>query len=121
MSNHQPTSIDDLVRIEEQRFVERMPRSAQMAERAAGSMAGGLTSSWANTRPIPVWVERGQGGHIWDVDGNEYVDYHGGYGVNVVGHANPHVVDAVQRRVALGCSMRPAMTRRAGSVAPGCL
>jgi glutamate-1-semialdehyde 2,1-aminomutase len=97
-----PTSIDDLVRVEEQRFIDRMPRSAKMAERAVGSMAGGLTSSWANTRPIPVWVERGEGGHLWDVDGNEYVDYHGGYGVNVVGHANPRVVAAVQRRVAQG-------------------
>jgi glutamate-1-semialdehyde 2,1-aminomutase len=102
MPTTKPTSIDDLVRIEERRFVERMPRSAAMAASAVNSMAGGLTSSWANTRPIPVWVDRGLGGHIWDVDGNEYVDYHGGYGVNVVGHANPHVVDAVQRRVALG-------------------
>ena len=39
---------------------------------------------------------------MWDVDGNEYVDYHAGYGVNVVGHANPAVVEAVQRRVTLG-------------------
>ncbi len=65
-------------------------------------MPGGVTSSWSSTRPIPVWVERGLGSHVWDADGNEYVDYHAGYGVNVVGHANPAVVEAVQRRVTRG-------------------
>ncbi len=39
---------------------------------------------------------------MWDIDGNEYVDYHNGYGVMVMGHAHPKIVEAVQRRVALG-------------------
>jgi glutamate-1-semialdehyde 2,1-aminomutase len=73
-----------------------------MYERAQQVMPGGVTSSWASTRPIPLWVERGHGGHVWDVDGNEYVDLHAGYGVNVVGHAHPAVVEAVQRRVTMG-------------------
>ena len=40
--------------------------------------------------------------HVWDIDGNEYVDYHNGYGVMVMGHAHPKIVEAVQKRVALG-------------------
>jgi glutamate-1-semialdehyde 2,1-aminomutase len=39
---------------------------------------------------------------VWDIDGNEYVDYHNGYGVMVMGHAHPKIVEAVQRRVELG-------------------
>jgi glutamate-1-semialdehyde 2,1-aminomutase len=96
------TTIDDLIRDEEARFLERTPRSQSMWREACELMPGGVTSSWASTRPIPVWIDRGEGSHVWDVDGNEYVDYHAGYGVNVVGHGNPHVVEAVQRRVTAG-------------------
>jgi glutamate-1-semialdehyde 2,1-aminomutase len=95
-------TLDDLIRAEERSFLERTPRSQEMWREACGVMPGGVTSSWASTRPIPVWIERGSGSHVWDVDGNEYVDYHAGYGVNVVGHGNPHVVEAVQRRVTMG-------------------
>ena len=65
-------------------------------------MPGGVCTSWSSSRPVPVWVDRGLGAHVWDADGTEYVDVHGGYGVNVVGHANPAVVRAVQDRVTKG-------------------
>jgi glutamate-1-semialdehyde 2,1-aminomutase len=99
---HAMTTIDELIREQETRFLERTPRSQSMWREASVLMPGGVTSSWASTRPIPVWIDRGEGSHVWDVDGNEYVDYHAGYGVNVVGHGNPHVVEAVQRRVTMG-------------------
>ena len=94
--------LDDLIRDEESRFVNRMAKTAELWERANQSLPGGVCSSWASSRPLPVWVSHGLGGHVWDADGNEYVDMHAGYGVNVVGHANPSVVRAVQERVALG-------------------
>jgi glutamate-1-semialdehyde 2,1-aminomutase len=96
------TTIDDLIRDQEAQFLARTPVSQSMWREACKVMPGGVTSSWASTRPIPVWIDRGRGSHVWDVDGNEYVDYHAGYGVNVVGHGNPHVVEAVQRRVTMG-------------------
>jgi glutamate-1-semialdehyde 2,1-aminomutase len=101
-TNQYQATIDDRVLAEEQRFTARNQRSQQLYERALAVMPGGVTSSWSSTRPIPVWISHGKGSHVWDVDGNEYVDVHAGYGVNVVGHANPAVVEAVQRRVALG-------------------
>jgi glutamate-1-semialdehyde 2,1-aminomutase len=52
--------------------------------------------------PHPIYIRRGAGSHVWDIDENEYVDYHNGYGVMVMGHAHPKIVEAVQRRVALG-------------------
>ena len=100
--NSSVTSLDDLVRREEALFIERMPGSRERSEAAQRVMPGGVASSWASSRPIPVWVSHGLGGRVWDVDGTEYIDLHGGYGVNVVGHAHPVVVEAVQRRVALG-------------------
>lgn len=95
-------SIDELIAAQEAEFSQRMRTSAELWKSAGRRMPGGVASSWASSRPVPVWVDRGLGGHVWDVDGTKYVDMHGGYGVNVVGHAHPAVVDAVQRRVAQG-------------------
>jgi glutamate-1-semialdehyde 2,1-aminomutase len=55
----------------------------------------------------PVLV-RGRGARVWDVDGNQFVEYGGGLRANVLGHAHPEVVDAVQRTAALGTNfVRP--------------
>ena len=94
--------LDELIRRHERRFLERQPQSATMTEDAARSLAGGVTSSWQITRPQVVWIDRGKGSHVWDVDGNEYVDLHGGYGVMLVGHAHPAIVEAVSARIAEG-------------------
>ncbi|MEQ1873488.1 MAG: aspartate aminotransferase family protein [Ilumatobacteraceae bacterium] len=95
-------TLDDIVRSEEATFLQRMPKTVELWERAKRSMPGGVCTSWSSSRPVPVWVSHGLGAHVWDVDGTEYVDVHGGYGVNVVGHANPAVVRAVQDRVTKG-------------------
>src|SRR5215813_10858312 len=73
-----------------------------MASLAAGSLAGGVTSNWQITAPQPVWLSHGLGSKIYDVDGNEYVDLHGGYGVGLAGHAHPAIVEAVRRQVGRG-------------------
>ena len=96
------SGIDTAILAEESRFLSRTPRSRALHEQATEVMPGGVTSSWSSSRPVPVWIDRGVGAYVWDADGNRYVDYHAGYGVNVVGHANPHVVEAVQRRVTEG-------------------
>ena len=96
------STIDDAITAEEAIFLSRTARSRALHEQATEVMPGGVTSSWSSSRPVPVWIDRGLGAHVWDADGNRYVDYHAGYGVNVVGHANPHVVEAVQRRVTEG-------------------
>jgi glutamate-1-semialdehyde 2,1-aminomutase len=94
--------LDELIAREERRFLERQPRSAELIKRAQGALAGGVTSSWQIARPQAVWLSHGEGSKVWDVDGNQYVDLHGGYGVMAVGHAHPAVVAAVSARVARG-------------------
>ena len=49
-----------------------------------------------------MWLSHGKGSKIYDVDGNEYVDLHGGYGAALAGHAHPAIVEAVRSQVGLG-------------------
>ncbi len=94
--------LDTLIADQERRFVERQPRSRALRQRALGSLAGGVTSSWQITAPQAVWLSHGAGSTIVDVDGNEYVDLHGGYGAGLAGHAHPAIVEAVREQVGRG-------------------
>ncbi len=91
-----------LIAEQERIFSRRQPESARLATRARRSLAGGVTSSWQITAPQPVWLSHGQGSKIYDVDGNEYVDLHGGYGAALAGHAHPAVVEAVRYQAGRG-------------------
>ena len=62
-------------------------------------MPGGVPSSFQRNDPWPTYIERGRGAQVWDVDGNEYLDFHNGFGVMCVGHANPVIAAAVKARV----------------------
>jgi glutamate-1-semialdehyde 2,1-aminomutase len=93
--------LEILIEQESDAFVARQPRSRELAARAR-HLAGGVTSSWQITEPQAVWISHGAGSRIVDVDGCEYSDFHGGYGVALAGHAHPAVVAAVQERVTRG-------------------
>lgn len=82
---------------EGERLIDRTPASAKLYERAVRSLPNGVASSFQANDPYPVYLERGYGSRVWDVDGTEYVDFHGGFGVNVVGHAHPKIVEAIRR------------------------
>ena len=94
--------LDQLIAEQEEVFVARQPISARLTTRAEHALAGGATSSWQIHRPQAIWISHGKGSKVYDVDGNEYVDLHGGYGAMAAGHAHPSVVAAVTKRVALG-------------------
>jgi glutamate-1-semialdehyde 2,1-aminomutase len=78
---------------------DRTAASARMFERAATVMPGGVPSQFQKTDPWPVYVQRGTGARVWDVDGNEYIDFHNGFGVMCVGHANPVIAAAVKAQM----------------------
>ena len=94
--------LDDIIAEEERVFIDRQPVSRDLRDRALRVLAGGVTSSWQITTPQAVWISHGDGSKIIDVDGNEYVDLHGGYGAGLAGHAHPAIVDAVRTQVARG-------------------
>ena len=95
-------SLDEIITGQEQIFAQRQPESRRLATLAASALAGGVTSSWQVTSPQPVWLSHGQGSKIYDVDGNEYVDLAGGYGVTLAGHAHPAIVEAIRSQAGLG-------------------
>jgi glutamate-1-semialdehyde 2,1-aminomutase len=94
--------LDEIIVEGERRFKERQPRSGALIGEAREVLAGGATSSWQIARPQMIWVSHGEGSRIYDADGGEYVDLHGGYGVGAVGHGHPRIVEALTRRVPLG-------------------
>ena len=94
--------VDELIAAERTAFLRRQPRSTEMIERARAHLAGGATSNWQIADPQAVWLSHGAGSKVYDVDGNEYVDMHGGYGVSIAGHAHPAIVAAVTDRVKRG-------------------
>ncbi len=88
---------DEISELEIKRLLDRTPGSAELHERAVRSLPKGVASNFQAGDPYPVYLQRGQGSKVWDVDGTEYVDFHGGFGVNVVGHAHPKIVEAIRK------------------------
>ena len=78
-----------------------------MQAAAARVIPGGVNSPVRAFRAVggtPLFIARGDGSHIYDVDGNEYVDYVLSWGPLILGHAHPAVVDAIERAVRDGAS-----------------
>jgi glutamate-1-semialdehyde 2,1-aminomutase len=95
-------TLKEIIAGQEEIFVRRQPNSAHLAEAAQQHLAGGVTSSWQITAPQPVWLSHGHGSKVYDVDGNEYVDLHGGYGAALAGHGHPAIQEAVTAQVSRG-------------------
>jgi len=96
------TRIAELTAREDARLNERTKQSGVTYERARVHLSGGVASSYQLREPWPIYLERGAGPKVWDVDGNEYWDFHNGFGSMVQGHAHPVIGAAVQERYAKG-------------------
>ena len=82
-------------------------RSSQLFAAAQKHIPGGVNSpvrAFRNVGAEPFFVERARGAKIWDVDGNEYIDYIGSWGPAILGHAPKVIVDAVREAAARGLS-----------------
>ncbi|NIQ07917.1 MAG: aminotransferase class III-fold pyridoxal phosphate-dependent enzyme, partial [Candidatus Korarchaeota archaeon] len=76
-------------------YVARTPKSKMMWEETKEVIPSGVGSAWWYFEPYPFFVSKAKGSRIWDADGNEYIDYLMGYGINVTGHAHPTIANAV--------------------------
>src|SRR3954470_19108495 len=94
--------IKELTEREERVLNEKTASSGEMYKRAQQFLSGGVASSYQLRDPWPIYLERGSGPLVWDVDGNEYFDFHNGFGSMVQGHANPVIRAAIPQRYALG-------------------
>jgi glutamate-1-semialdehyde 2,1-aminomutase len=84
---------------ERARLLDRTKRSGEFYDRAKDVMPGGVPSQFQKNDPWPTYLTRGKGSQVWDVDGNQYTDFHNGFGVMCVGHANPTIATAVKARM----------------------
>ena len=82
-------------------------RSEQLFAEALKYIPGGVNSPVRAFRAVggqPFFVNRAKGSHVWDVDGNELIDYVGTWGPAILGHAHPKIIKAVQQAAELGTS-----------------
>jgi glutamate-1-semialdehyde 2,1-aminomutase len=79
----------------------------ELFERARGLFPGGVNSpvrAWGAVGGTPRFIARAAGASVWDVEGNEYLDYISSWGAILLGHAHAGVIEAVARAAALGTS-----------------
>jgi glutamate-1-semialdehyde 2,1-aminomutase len=82
-------------------------RSVRLYQKAMELIPGGVNSPVRAFKAIgipPTFVDRAKGAKIWDVDGNEYIDYIGSWGPMIVGHAHPKVIAALKEAASRGTS-----------------
>ncbi|XOK59370.1 glutamate-1-semialdehyde 2,1-aminomutase [Paenibacillus elgii] len=82
-------------------------RSAQAFEEAKQVIPGGVNSpvrAFKSVGLTPLYMQKGSGSHVFDIDGNEFIDYIGSWGPLIMGHAHPEVVEAIKRTAELGTS-----------------
>ena len=83
----------------------RRRRSQEWFEKAQGSLVEGVNSPSRGKTVYsdgPTFLERGQGSHVWDADGNEYIDFMMSFGALIQGHAHPRLVSMVSEAMAQG-------------------
>ena len=88
------------------RSVPALSRARQLAmyRRALGTLPGGTDSNFRAWGDDTIYVDRGKGGRVWDIDGNEFIDLRMGYGPVILGHGDERVDDYVNERMRLGVS-----------------
>ena len=82
-------------------------KSEELFRRAQELIPGGVNSPVRAFRSVggqPVFIARGEGSHIFDVDGNEYIDYVGSWGPLLLGHRHPAILEALERALTIGTS-----------------
>ncbi len=85
----------------------KLDKSIAAFEKAKKVMPGGVNSpvrAFKSVKMDPVFMEKGQGSHIWDIDGNEYIDYVMSWGPLVLGHADERVVASLKEMTEKGTS-----------------
>ncbi|HWZ44707.1 MAG TPA: glutamate-1-semialdehyde 2,1-aminomutase [Candidatus Saccharimonadales bacterium] len=80
--------------------MDRYKKSRELHARALRVIPGGVNSPVRAFKSVggdPPYMVKGQGSHLWDADGNEYIDYIGSWGPLILGHAHPLIVEAVEK------------------------
>ena len=89
---------------------QNLTNSAEVFTRAKQVFPGGTTRLTTVKDPFPIYVERGQGAYLYDLDGNRYIDFLNNFASLIHGHAFPPVIEAIQSRITQGtCFANPTI------------
>ena len=80
-------------------YKARTKKSAAWHAEASKHLPGGVTGNVKFYPPYPVYAKRAKGGHLWDLDGNDYVDYMLCFGPMILGHGHPKVLEAIRQQL----------------------
>ncbi|HLJ92601.1 MAG TPA: aspartate aminotransferase family protein [Gemmataceae bacterium] len=80
-------------------YEAEFPKSRSLFEQAKAIFPNGVTHDLRHLEPFPIYIERAEGAHKWDVDGHRLIDYWAGHGALLLGHSHPTVVGAVQQQM----------------------
>lgn len=86
----------------ESTYIERTPRSRELYETTKAHVPAGVGSTFREWHPHPLYIDRAEGVHLIDVDGNEYLDFGMNNGAGMSGHAHPAITEAVQDQAEKG-------------------
>ena len=106
-------AFDTLLAEVEADYRRRTPTSAALYARARASMPGGDTRQTVFFTPYPLFLARGEGSYVTDVDGHRYFDCSSCWSALVLGHAHPAVTEAVGEQLARGTAYKRRQPARA--------
>ncbi len=107
-------------------MTDRYANSRRLFDRATLSIAAGVNSGIRKMeQPVPLYFQRGDGSRVWDVDGNEYIDFQIGQGALLYGHAPAGMAEAIGAQAKLGthwaaqCELEIEVAERLQKLMPG--
>ena len=110
-SNHDPfgsgrrvekQELSSALRDAEERYVAANPGSAKLSGEAQGHLPGGNTRTTVHYSPFPLYIAKGEGSRLTDVDGHTYIDFINEYTAGVFGHSNALIAETISRTIAQG-------------------
>lgn len=107
MSTSHPANIDLAAALAEaqEQYRARNPKSLAQHEEACAALPGGNTRSAIYAEPFPLTMARGEGAHLWDLDGHEYVDFLSEFTAGIFGHSHPAIRRALDAALDTGWNM----------------
>ncbi len=96
---------EEVVRDIEARYLARTRKSGEYFRKAREYLPGGETRESVSYKPYTTCMDHGRGCRIWDIDGNEYIDFLGNFTSLVHGHCDPDITEAVRVQIEKGCAL----------------
>src|SRR5205823_15092890 len=89
----------------QEQYRARHPKSLAQYKEACAALPGGNTRSAIFVEPFPLMMARGEGAHLWDLDGHEYVDFLSEFTAGIFGHSHPLIRRAIDQALDNGWNM----------------